>query len=861
MRRSEHSVSKKIYFAFLPLFCATLAACQATAEAPVSEWSVEPSSGSKAMRRSESDAPRSSGVSLNRADGAGAFVVPGTGRLVGAKAQRRGDEGEGEADVTLNFVNLPMAQAVKIVLGDILGVDYVIDPRLDGKVSVHTAHPVRKAVALELFQSALRVAGASLVRSGSLYKVVPTDQAATSGVSVAVGETSSRSTEVGDGAKIVQLRYVSASEMKRVLEPIAQHGGIVRADDARNTLSLLGSPADLAALEDVIGMFDIDTMRGMSFALVPVKSADADTLAEDLRNVFGSEKEGPMTGMIRFIGNKRLAAILVVSPQQRYLERARAWIERLDARAQGTEKQFFAYRVQNRPAKELVVVLASMFGVGGQGAGNAAPRFGQSSLSGGGFGQGAGSSTSPLGSLSATGGSGGLGGGLGGGGLGGGALGSSGGAAGGGLGGGGGLNSGGLGSGGLGGAGAGGFGGLGGGFGGGQNGSLSGGANGTNGPGGSQGAQAVALGEDGRFKVGVDEAKNAIVVMATPDDYKRLLQVIEKLDVLPNQVFIEATIAEVTLTDELQFGVSWFLQKNAHAGAFSAAPTGAATIPGSTTTSAATATTTAAGATVSGATTTANLAALGANILGANVMPNFPGFAYALRAGPSALFTLSALNQITHVNVLSTPSLTVLDNRTASLEVGQQIPITTLSSVSALGNTNNSTQYTQTGVILAITPHISESGRLMLELEQEVSTADPLPANAPAGSNPTIQQRRIKTQVVVADGEALVLGGLIQDSRTKDLNQVPIVGDVPIIGNAFKNRDDTIAKTELLILITPHVVRSVAEAREIANEYKKKLLAISTKAIARPHTIEQTARRTFLDETSVSEYPLDNKSR
>jgi len=792
-------------------------------------------------------------------------VVPGTGRLVGDKATRQGFEGDDPADVTLNFVNLPLAQAVKIVLGDILGVDYVIDPGLDGKVSVHTARPVRKAKALELFQSALRVAGASVVRSGALYKVVPLDKAATSGLTISGDEAGATSEQLGDGAKVVQLRYVSASEMKRVLEPMTQHGAIVRADDARNAITLAGSPADITALQDVIGMFDIDTMRGMSFALVPVKSADAEQLADDLRNVFGSEKEGPMAGMIRFIGSKRLQAVLVISPQRRYLDRARAWIERLDSRAQGTEKQFFAYRVQNRPAVELVQVLASMFGASASGAGNAAPRFGQqSSLSSGGGGAlgglGGGSSSSPLGALSATGptGSGGLSCGGGGGGLGGG----------GGIGGGGGAGGIGGSSGGLG-ATGGGIGGSSNGFGGGSSGvggmgsgagsSLSGAAGSANGLSGQQGQLGVVL-EDGRFRVGVDQAKNAIVVMSTPEDYKRLEQVIEKLDVLPNQVFIEATIAEVTLTDELQFGVSWFLQKNAHAAAFSPGGYSNATVPGSTTTTAGTITTSGSTSTATGGTTSSNLAVLGANILGANLAPAFGGFAYALRAG-NAMFTLNALNAITRVNILSTPSLTVLDNRSATLEVGQQIPITTLSAVSALGNVNNSQQYQSTGVILAITPHISESGRLMLELEQEVSNADALPAGAAAGTNPIIEQRRIKTQVVTADGETLVLGGLISDSRSKSSDQVPIVGDFPIIGNAFKQKDDKVEKTELLILITPHVVRSVADAREIANEYKRKLLDVSTKAIARPHTIETSVRRTWLDDESVSDYTLDRKSR
>ena len=172
--------------------------------------------------------------------------------------------------------------------------------------------------------------------------------------------------------------------------------------------------------------------------------------------------------------------------------------------------------------------------------------------------------------------------------------------------------------------------------------------------------------------------------------------------------------------------------------------------------------------------------------------------------------TVNALNEVTKVNVLSTPSLTVLDNREASLQVGDQVPITTFtgSSINSNGSFFNGTQYLSTGVILAITPHISDSGSLMLEIEQEVSNVS---ADTPAGAtNPTIQQRKVKTQVIVADGEALMLGGLIQDQHNKSATQIPVLGDLPVVGNAFKQKSDTITKTELLIMITPHIVKSPA---------------------------------------------------
>ncbi|WP_281928029.1 type II secretion system secretin GspD [Methylocystis iwaonis] len=800
----------EIKASLLALAVASVAGCGSTTGAgggpPIAEWNVEPISRSE---RSDGGGRRSEGLLRPRTANGRALVAEGTGRFIGSSRGRSGpSDPVNEEGVTLNLANLPIPQAAKIVVGDILGADFVVDPKLDGKVTIHTANPVRKSAALDLFQSALRVAGASVVKSGTIYKIVPSDQAAISGEVITSDSTPLDAAQFGEGARVVQLRYVSAAEMKRVLEPIAARGAIVRADDARNTLTLTGAPQDLATLQDAIDMFDIDTMKGMSFALVPVRSGDADLLADDLKNVFGSEKEGPMGGMIRFIGNKRLSSILVISSQPQYLARARTWIEKLDARAEHAEKQFFTYRVQNRPAKELMTVLTSIFGAKGQGESSVSPRFGQSSLSSGnGFGGGLGGgqgATSPLGALSASG--------------------PTSGVSGGGV-----ASNGGLGGG----------GGMGGGLGGG--GGLSGGVgspssiSGFSVPGGAQNGAAqgptpaVSMDND-RYKIGVDDAKNALIVMATPEDYRRIRQVIETLDVLPNQVFLEATIAEVSLNDTLRFGVRWFMQSHSNLFGFSSGA-GKAPAPND---------------------------LLGSNLLGAPVGAVFPGFAYAFRALNQQV-TFNALNTITDVNIISTPSLTVLDNREAMLQVGDQIPVQTLTSVSAIGNTFNSVNYTNTGVILKITPHISESGRVMLELEQEVSNVDP---NTAAGSTtPTIQQRRVKTQVVVNDGESLMLGGLVKDQNGNGSAQVPVAGDVPLVGNLFKDKGNTILKSELVIMITPHVVRSLSEGREITEEYKRKLLNISTRAIGRPHDIEQSARRTFLDPWSKSPWRTDRETR
>src|SRR4029077_18567260 len=236
------------------------------------------------------------------------------------------------------------------------------------------------------------------------------------------------------------------------------------------------------------------------------------------------------------------------------------------------------------------------------------------------------------------------------------------------------------------------------------------------------------------------------------------LRILRRIDVAGTQIMIEASIAEVTLTDELKFGVKWFFEKGNHSFTFSDAATGA-------------------------------------------VASAFPGFSYFLSAR-NINVALDALSNITKVNVISTPNVTVMDNKTAMLQVGDQVPISTSTSqsVSAPGAPIlNSIQIIDTAVILSVTPHANDNGRVLLDIEQEVSTA--APTTTSGIDSPTIQQRRIRTTVAVADGEAVALGGLIQERNTVNKNQMPILGDIPVLGKAFGTKDDQINRTELLIII------------------------------------------------------------
>jgi general secretion pathway protein D len=713
--------------------------------------------------------------------------LEGTGRFVGDQPLRsRSFAPEANEDaVTLNLVNVPASQAAKTVLGDMLGIKYTVDPGIEGKITIQTPNPVSRSTIIDLFQAALRANNAALVKTNGQYRIVPVDQAAV-GATIKVSGPTDIEEKLGSRVQVVQLRYVAASEIRRILEPISPRNSILRTDDARQTITLSGSEEEIAGVLDAISIFDVDVMRGMSFAIVPVKTSQPAAIADELKHVFASDREGPMSGMVRFLPNKRLGAILIISPQPRYLARAETWARKLDDHAAGSEKQFFTYEVQNRPAQELVDALQSMFaselggGRSGSSGRNVAPRYQEARV------QSAGSQSFGTGGSPSFGTSGGSP-----------SFGTSG----------GGQQFGGS---------AGGFGSMGG-FAQAQGGQF--GAGLAPGPGASRTPQSPLTsatetaapppgsGEDvaegPRIKLVADDSKNAILMEATLADYRRLMKVIETLDVITNQVLIDATIAEITLNDDLKFGVRWSLQGKRANYSFTDDAAGA-------------------------------------------LSSVFPGFSYAVKAANLA-GSLNALNAITNVNVISSPSLTVAANKTAMLQVGDQVPITTQSAVSVLVGTGgplvNSVSYRDTGVILSITPRINKSGRVLLDIEQEVSSV--VPTTSSGIDSPTIRQRRVRTTVMLNDGEGLALGGMIQTNKSVANTQIPIIGDLPLLGNAFKQKDNQIGKTELIIIITPHVIRNLEEARAVTDEFRRELSVHVPRNRRQTRTFEETIRRTF----------------
>lgn len=280
----------------------------------------------------------------------------------------------------------------------------------------------------------------------------------------------------------------------------------------------------------------------------------------------------------------------------------------------------------------------------------------------------------------------------------------------------------------------------------------------------------------------VDPKRNALIIYATPSEYQKIKDVLKKLDTLPKQVLCEVTVAEVTLSGELQYGVEWYLK---HSGKL-----------------------------------TGEIQTLG------NLGIGNRGLTYSVISDTKKFQAIiNAFAQKNLINILSSPRLIVLDNQEAYINVGMEVPIVTTEStapdIQAQGTSSilRSIQYRSTGVILHIKPTINSGGILTLNIRQEVSEAQ-TNTISPEIASPLILTREINTSVVLKSGMTLFIGGLIKSNKSKIVNKVPILGDIPLLGYLFRTHSETTIKTELIIQITPYILSNMSEAKQVTERLK-----------------------------------------
>ena len=670
----------------------------------------------------------------------------------------------GAGGYMLNFENAPVSQVAKSVLGDVLGVGYVIDPRVQGSISLSSGRPVEKKDMLYVLENALSANNLVMVRNGSGYRIGPANEGGVGAVDQGRG---SDSAEPGFGLTVIPLQYVSGATLSKLLEGFATRPGAIRTDPSGKLLIVVGTGSERQSAVDTVRSFDVDWLRGQSVGMYPVQNSTPEPIVGELEKIMDSGDSGLGHGLVKFQPVSRLNSILVVAAKPELLRVAARWIYRLDEPSTSSAS-VKVYKVRYGDAKQIAQLLQQIFVTNGgevsaeSPTNEIAPSSGVKAMTAaerltGGAPPG---SNSPANYNSS-------------------------------------ANS---------------------------NGPASTAQGGTPRTAAAQfggvpvatlNSELNALGQGGsggpqlpNVRITADLLNNSVLIYARPDEYKLIERTLMQLDRPKLQVAIDVTIAEVTLNDQLNYGVQFFLAggavSNTVSGTIPSIINNVASNNGSSTT----------GTGLSG---------------GLNIIAGHP-------ASPRVV--INALSAITDVKILSNPSLVVVDNGQASLEVGDQVPIAT-GSATVLSSNNaivNTVDYKNTGVILQVQPHVNYNGSVLLDIDQLVSE--------PTGNSltPTISTREVKSTISVISGQTVLLAGMISDQQTKSREGVPILSQLPYVGAAFGTTGKTQNRTELIMFIRPQIIRDGADAAMVAEELRSKMRGGKTQALTLPSILNVLSR-------------------
>lgn len=657
---------------------------------------------------------RREGAALSNGASGGQTFFPGSSAGLG---EYGGEPPPGVSEsggkFTINLDRADINEASRLVLGETLGLNYVVDPRVQGTVTLSSSRPLAAGEVLDAFEAALRHNGAALIQSGGLAKVVALQEVLEGEPGVA--DLDSGKTSPGYGVSAVPLRYISGANMMELMDSFVARGGSVRASKSGNLIMVRGSAAERRTMVDIILSFDVDWMENQSASIATLAYATPEEMVAKIEAVFAEDTESAGRNGVKIIPLERLNGVVVIANSQAKVKRAMTWIRRLD-QASITEANYFVYAVQNGNAVALADILKATFldqqssaGTSGEVAPN------QPTVQ---IGNGTG--TQPSTTDQPT-------------------------------------------------------------------------------PDGKTDRQDVTLpsstettasttppsGGDSPsgIRITPNTANNTIVIRASQRDYRKILATLRKLDAPSVQVLINTTIMEVVLTNDLRYGVQAYLK----------------------------------GKDISGGVFEGN---------GLTLRPNLPGLNFFVGSAADPRIVVDALSAVTKVRIVSSPSVLVLENETATIKIGDQVPVKTqeIASTTNSDTVTNSFEYRDTGVILTVKPRVTASGIVTIELGQQLSSVTAgSGSSASEQENPTFSQRSITSKVSVPSSQTVLLGGLISGSETRRKDGVPGVNKIPILGNLIGKTDNSARRNELIVFITPQIIEDGEDASRASEELRNKM--------------------------------------
>jgi general secretion pathway protein D len=634
---------------------------------------------------------------------------------------------QSESGVVFNFDNADIYEVIR-VMGEILKINYIIDPRVKGAVNIHTSGQISSANVLPIFQSILRLNGATAVKRDGIYEILPLPEAKKLPVpSSSPQDPRKPVSEERYLIQILPLKYIPATEASKLLKPFLSDGADIVEHPPHNILIISDVASNIKKSLDMLALFDIDIFADTRVRIYPVLNADVTEVAKEMERIFTSFEVSTKSGRgvgITFTPVTRINSLLVVSSIPNIFEKVEGWLRELDKiPGEGSKVSVFVYYVQNAKAKDLAEVLKEVFGKAKEKKGEkaAAP-----------------AETTPRGARPAP-------------------------------------------------------------------------TPATPPAPAKEEAGGVPEGEIG---IVVDEPTNSLIIKAFHRDYRAILETIKKLDIYPKQVLIEVLLAEVTLDEANKFGIEWakFVSSSnpgkAQGAVFQQQP------PTSQTTT-----------TTTGTTSTTTISPFDA------ALPAFGGLRYAIvefGGRLSAAIDLAASED--RLKVISSPHIVASNNKEAKIQVGQSQPILTntyttpgVTSTTGAGVVEGTIEYKDIGIILSLTPRISDGGLVSLEISIEDSNVLASAALGNLTNVPAFTKKTAKTILAVMEGQTIVLGGLISESKEKITSGIPLLSKIPLIGGLFGFQSYETKRDELILLMTPHIISNQSTSDAVTREFKEKV--------------------------------------
>jgi len=610
--------------------------------------------------------------------------------------------------VVFNFDNADLYEVIR-VMAEILKINYIVDPRVRGVVNIHTVGQIPSEDVFPIFQSILKLNGATAVKKGNVYEIVPFGDAKKWYVPpLTTRDPAKLAAEERYTTQIILLKYIPVAEVSKIVKPFLSDGADIIEHPPHNILIINDLASNVRKSLDIINLFDIDLFTDMKVRIYPVLNADVTEIAKEMERIFASFEISTKSGRgvgITFTPVARINSLLVISSIPHIFEKVEAWLRELDKTpSEGTKLGVFVYYVQNGKAKDLADVLKQVFVATKE----KKPEFREKVVT---------PEPTPRGVRPT-----------------------------------------------------------------------------TPTPAAPPKEEAAAAPE-GEINIVVDEANNALVIRAFQRDYRAIVETIKKLDIYPKQVLIEVMLAEITLDDTTQFGIEWgrFLSSNppnaqevVMQGRPPADPFSAA------------------------------LAAI--------------GIRYSIvELGGRVSAAIQAAATRGRLKVVSSPHIIASNNKEAKIQIGSSQPILTSTyTTTATASTNvveGTIEYKDIGIILTVTPRISDGGLVSMEISIEDSTVDTTSlGNLP--DVPVFGKRTAKTVLSITEGQAIVIGGLIQDSKNATKTGIPLLSRIPLLGALFGTQRYITGKTELILLMTPHIITDQLQSNTVTREFREKVEGI-----------------------------------